>query len=170
MEQVYKPAWKSFYADFFMMLLVLIAAGVVHYLKCGESWLKWVWIAACVIDLLLLVFVCLKRSISMTLILRDDPNSPANQEIAFETSNPMKPFSSDFRKSVEIGLANVKHIEIKQTMLQTLLNIGDLVITSSGTGDEEIRAKNIPSPAKVRDTIQEHARKYSMGSHPASAD
>ena len=57
------------------------------------------------------------------------------------------------------------HMEIGQTMVQTILNIGDIIITSSGTGGEEIRATNIPSPYQVRDSIQEHARKYTMSNN-----
>lgn len=98
----------------------------------------------------------------MSLLLRDNPENPANQEVAFITCNPLKPFSSDFRKSIEIGLANIMHIEVGQTAMQTLLGIGDIIITSSGTSGEEIRAKNIPSPYEVRDEIQVHARKYTM--------
>ena len=66
-----------------------------------------------------------------------------------------------FRKSIEIGLANIVHIEIKQTMMQTILNVGNIVITSSGTGMEEIKAPNIPNPQAVRDEIQVHASRYS---------
>ena len=167
MEKVFKPAWKSFYKDFLLMLLVLVIAGAVQYFKAGASWLKFVWIAAVVIDVVLFLYVAIKRS-TMALILRDKPDDPANQEVAFVTCNPLKPFSSDFRKSIEIGLANVMHIEVGQTAMQTLLNVGDIIVTSSGTGGEEIRAKNITSPRQVRDEIQVHARKYTMGSVPAA--
>lgn len=158
----YKPSWKSFYKEFMLMLLVLLAAGAVHYFKAGDEWLKWLWAAALFIDAVLLVYVIVKRG-TMLLVLRDMQDSPANQEVAFITCNPLKPFSSDFRKSVEIGLANVMHIEVGQNLVQTILKIGDIIITSSGTSGEEIRAKNIPNPYEVRDKIQEHARHYTMG-------
>ena len=161
METVYKPAWRSYYKDFALMLIILIAAGVVHYFNAEASWMKWVWIAACVIDVLLFIYVALRRA-TISLILRDNPESHANQEVAFTTCNPLKPWSRDFRKSIEIGLANVMHIEVGQNLMQTMLNIGDIIITSSGTSGEEIVARNIPSPSSVRDTIQEHARKYTM--------
>ena len=96
----------------------------------------------------------------MSLILRDNPEKAEDQEIAFIECNPLKPFSTDFRKSIEIGLANIVHIEIKQTMMQTILNVGNIVITSSGTGMEEIQAPNIPNPQAVRDEIQVHASRY----------
>ena len=161
----YKPAWRSFYKDFLLMLLVLVAAGAVNYYKPEASWLKWVWIAAAIVDVILLLYIAVRRSM-ISLILRDDPNSPSNQEIAFVTCNPLKPLSSEFRKSVEIGFTNIMHIEVGQTMMQTLFGLGNIIITSSGTGGEEIVAKNIPNPQAVRDEIQTHARKYKPSAHP----
>ena len=162
MREVYKPAWKSYYMDFAVIVLLLAASGAVHYMNPDALWVKWMWIAACIIDVLIFIYVVLRRS-TMSLILKDDPNSPANQEVEFETCSPLKPWSSDFRKSIEIGLANVMHIEVGQNLIQTVLNVGDIIITSSGTSGEEIHAKNISSPGAVRDKIQEHARKYTMG-------
>lgn len=143
------------------MILVLIIAGALQYFKAGASWLKWVWVAALIIDAVLFLYLLIRRSM-MSLLLRDNPENSANQEVAFITCNPLKPFSSDFRKSIEIGLSNIMHIEVGQTAMQTLLGIGDIIITSSGTSGEEIRAKNIPHPYEVRDEIQVHARKYTM--------
>lgn len=157
--KTYKPAWKSFYKLIFLALLITVLAGVANYLKPGEAWLKWMWIAVVVIDILILLYICAKRW-TMSLILRDNPEKAEDQEIAFIECNPLKPFSSDFRKSIEISLANIVHIEIKQTMMQTILNVGDIVITSSGTGMEEIKAPNIPAPQAVRDEIQVHASRY----------
>ena len=154
---------KSFYKQIILMLLVLILACAAGFVPAAAKWSKVVWIAAGVIDLLLLIYILIHRSI-MTLILRDNPAKPEDQEVAFVICNPLKPFSSDFRKSVEIGLSHIEHVEIGQTMMQTILGVGDIVITAPGTGSEEIHAKNIPNPAAVRDEIQIHARRYTMGS------
>ena len=166
----YKPAWRSFYKLLFCALLILILAGVVNYLKAGASWLKWIWIAAVIIDVLILFYIAVKRW-TMSLVLRDNPDKAEDQEVAFIECDPLKPFSPDFRKSIEIGLANIIHIKVGQTMMQTILHIGDVVITSSGTGAEEIHARNIPNPNEVRDEIQIHARKYTMpsGSQPSAS-
>ena len=161
--KTYKPAWKSFYKLLFLALLLLILAGV------GSVWgpfnegakKTWMWIAVIVIDVLIFFYVAFKRW-TMSLILRDNPDKAEDQEVAFIECDPLKPFSSDFRKSIEIGLANIIHIKVGQTMMQTILNIGDVIITSSGTGAEEIFAHNIPDPNAVRDEIQVHARKYTM--------
>ena len=164
----YKPAWRSFYPNILLMILVLILAGFATYAK--PEYAKWFWIIAAVIDVMIFLYTAIKRW-TIRLVLRDDPDRAENQEVAFITCHPLKPFSSDFRQSIEIGLANIMHIKVGQTMMQTLLKIGDIVITSSGTGGEEIFAHNIPNPTDVRDEIQRHARKYTMptGSQPAQA-
>ncbi|MBQ6972396.1 MAG: PH domain-containing protein [Synergistaceae bacterium] len=166
--KTYKPAWKSFYKLLFLALLLLVLGGVANHFKPGEPWLKWMWIAVAAVEVLILLYIMAKRW-TMSLILRDDPSKAENQEIAYIECNPLKPFSQDFRKSIEIGLANIVHIEIKQTMMQTILNIGNVVITSSGTGAEEIQAPNIPNPQAVRDEIQIHARQYTKPSGSSEA-
>ena len=159
----YKPAWKSFYGLFMLMLLLLILGGIANYFYSGASWLNWMWIAVAVIDVVLFMYIAIQRA-TMSLVLRDNPDKAEDQEVAFIKSHPFKPFSSDFKQSIEIGLANIMHIKVGQTMMQSMLNVGDIVIASSGTGQEEIYARNIPNPQAVRDEIQAHARKYTMPS------
>ena len=155
----YKPAWRSFYWNFLLMICLIVLGCIASYVKSGASWLKWMWIAIAAVDVLLFLYTAVKRA-TMSLILRDNPDKPEDREVAFVTCNPLKPFSSDFRKSIEIGLSNIEHIEIGQNIIQSMLNTGDVVITSSGTGEKEIRAKSIPNPQAVCDEIQIHARKY----------
>ena len=161
--KTYKPAWKSFYKLLFLAILFIILAGVANYFKSGEAWLKWLWIAVAVVDVLIFLYIAAKRW-TMSLILKDDPAKAEDQEISFVECNPLKPFSSDFRKSIEIGLSSIVHIEVKQSLMQTILRVGDVVIASSGTGKEEIYAPNIPDPQSVRDEIQLHANKYKKSS------
>ncbi|MBQ6772624.1 MAG: PH domain-containing protein [Synergistaceae bacterium] len=155
--KTYKPAWKSFYKSFFLIILILVIAGLVNYFK--PSYAKWTWIAALIIDAVIFLCIAVKR-MTMSLELRDDPDKPENREIAFIVNNPFKPFSSDFRQSIEIGLGEIVDIKVNQTMMQTLMNVGDVIITSSGTSGQEIKADNIPDPLAVRDEIQRHKRKY----------
>lgn len=157
--KTYKPAWKSFYAHILLIILVLILAFASRYSASLSVHAKLIWTAAAIIDIILLLYIIIKRS-TMVLILRDNPEKAEDQEVAFIESHPLKPFSSDFRESTEIGLSNITHIKIAQTMMQTVFNIGDIIITSSGTSQEEIRARNIPDPLAVRDEIQVHARRY----------
>ena len=166
----YKPAFRSFYKNFLLMLLLVVLAAVVHYFKAGASWLKWMWIGVAIIEVCAFLYIVIRRA-TMSLILRDNPDKAEDQEVAFVTCHPLKPFSPNFRESIEIGLANIMHIKMGQTLMQTMLNIGDIVVTSSGTATEEIVARNIPNPQKVRDEIQVHARKYTMplGSIPPAS-
>ena len=163
----YKPAWKSFYKSFLLMLLLIVLAGAANYVKAEASWLKWMWIAVGVIDVLIFLYIAIQRAMT-SLVLRDNPDKAEDQEVAFIVCHPLKPFSSEFRESIEIGLANIMHIKLGQTMMQAMLNIGDIIVTSSGTSSEEIQAHNIPNPQAVRDEIQVHARKYTMPSAPAA--
>lgn len=157
--KTYKPAVKGFYKLWLLALLLLVLAGVANYFKPGEAWLKWLWIAVAAVDVLIILYIYAKRwTISLT--IKDNPEKPSDQEVSFEECNPLKPFSSDFSKSIEIGLQNIEHIEVKQTMMQKILGIGDIIIASSGTGREEIQAPNIPDPQAVRDEIQIHASNY----------
>ena len=155
----YKPAWRSFYAKFIFMLLLIVLAGALHYFKSGEQWVKLVWIAVAVIDVLMFIYIAIQRA-TMSLVLRDNPSKPEDQEVAFIVCKPLKPLSSDFRRVVEIGLTNIEHVEFRQNFLQLMLRTGDVIITSSGTSGEEIRAKNIPNPQAVCDEIETHARRY----------
>lgn len=157
----YKPAWRSFYWQLLLMIALVVCGCVVCYLKPGASWSKWMWTAVAIVEAVIFFYIVLKRFM-MSLVLRDDPDKAENQEVAFITCHPFN--LSNFRESIEIGLANIVHIKVQQSMMQSMLNVGDIVITSSGTGTEEIRAHNIPNPNAVRDEIQVHARKYTMPS------
>ena len=157
----YKSAWKSFYKTWLLMLLILVAACALSLYTPLKEHSKWLWIIVAVIEVCLFLCMAVKRK-TMQLILRNNPNKAEDQEVAFVIIHPLKPFSADFRESIEISLANITHIKVGQTMMQSLLGIGDLIITSSGTSGEEIVAKNIPHPQAVRDEIQIHARSYTM--------
>lgn len=161
--KTYKPAMRSFYKLVFVALLILVLAGVVHYLQAGASWLKWMWIVAVVVDVLIFLYISVQRA-TTSLILRDNPEKAEDQEIAFIKYHPLNPLN--FRESIEIGLSNIVHTKVDQSMMQAILKIGDIIIASSGTGMEEIKAYNIPNPDAVRDEIQVHARRYST---PAGA-
>ena len=162
--KTYKPTWFSFYKSFFLLFLILALAVVGSIWGPFTDAKKWLWIVAIVADIIIFIYIYIKR-FTMSLTLRDNPDKPEDQEVAFVVYHPLKPFSSDFRKSVEIGLAKITDIKLGQNLIQTILGIGDIIITSAGTGDEEIRAQNIRHPQAVRDEIQLHARRYS---HPQS--
>lgn len=151
-NKTFKTAWRSFYKDIALMILIFVCACVV----CYYGWLsaKILWPIVLVLLVVLFLHMAVKR-VSEKLILRDNPEEFKSKEIALECGVFGK-------KSVEIGLVNIKTIEIEKTLIQRILNVGDIKIASSGTSENEIVVKNIPNPEKVRDEIQEHARKYTM--------
>jgi uncharacterized membrane protein YdbT with pleckstrin-like domain len=62
------------------------------------------------------------------------------------------------RHSVEISTPNVRTIQVSQSLLQRILDVGDLQIGSAATNDYEICAKNLPNPYVIRDLIQAYGR------------
>ncbi|MBR4196985.1 MAG: PH domain-containing protein [Synergistaceae bacterium] len=157
--RTYKPAKRGFYKLWLLVILILVLAWVVNHYNPGADWCKWIWYAAAAVDVLIVLYILVKR-MTISLTLKDNPEKPSDQEVSFSELSPLKPFSSDFSKSIEIGLMNIEHIEVKQTLMQKILGIGDIIIASSGTGREEIIAPGILHPVEVRDEIQEHASRY----------
>ncbi len=151
-NKTFRTAWRSFYKIIALMILIFLCACFVSY----KGWLPAtiLWVVVAVVLLGLFCYMATKR-VSEKLILRDNPEEFKSKEIALETGLLGS-------KSIEIGLVNVRHIEITKSILQRILNIGDLKIASSGTSENEIVIKNIPNPEGVRDEIQEHVRKYTM--------
>ena len=84
------------------------------------------------------------KRMETTLIVRPD-------EVAFE-KGILK------RDSIEIGMRNVRTVQVTQRLIQRLLNVGDIAIASSETDVYEIRVANMPSPHDIRNQIQERAR------------
>lgn len=163
--KTYKPSWKSYCGNYLVMLLLVAAAGFAQWLHPEGKWIRWMWLAVIAVDVVILLYVAIKRS-TQRLMLRDNPAKAEDQEVSFVVYNPMKPLSGRFKESTEIGLSNIVHIKVEQTMMQSMLNVGDIIITSSGTGSEEIRAEDIANPQGVRDEIQVHARRYSQPTQP----
>ena len=163
-SKTYRPARRSFYKPMgaiFLILILAIVASFIGPMQYGTSLFKWMWIIAAVLLIVLMCYVFVKRR-TMKLRLTDDPNKIEDCEVAFTVYNWTRPFSGDFRRSIEIGLKQVVHIEVHQSALQTLLGIGDILIASGGTDEREISAPNMPNPDQIRDEIQSHARKYTM--------
>lgn len=145
-----------------MILVTVLAFYATHfapYFNESPSATKTTWIAAVVIDTILLLMVAIKRSL-ITLTISDNPEKKEEQEVDYREFNPTRPGSPDFRKSIQIGFRDIVDIKVGQTMMQTLLGIGDLIITSSGTGNEEIVARNLHNPHDIREEIQKHKGKY----------
>ena len=166
----YRTAWRSFYGLISLMILILILAvlGSIWGPLTSGTKLKFMWFVALIAEILIFFGILLKR-MTMKLILKDDPNRPEDQEVEYVECHPLKLFTK-FRVSKEIGLTKIADIDVSQNFIQTILNIGDIAISSPGTSEKEVKALNIPNPREVRDEIQKHSRKYTAGAsiHAAS--
>lgn len=60
------------------------------------------------------------------------------------------------RKTSEVQHDDVRNIQIDQNILERLLGIGDIAISSSGQDDMEIQAKGIPSPDRLAKVIRKN--------------
>ena len=159
----YRTAWRSFYGLFSLMFLIFILAiiGSIWGPLASGAKLKWMWILVVIAEVFIFLGIALKRA-TMKLVLKDDPDRPEKQEIEYVECHPLKLFTK-FRVSKEIGLTKIADIDVSQNAIQTLLNIGDIAISSPGTSEKEVKAHNIPDPRAVRDEIQKHSRKYTAG-------
>ena len=147
-EIIYKPAWKSFYRHIALMVLIFaVAIAITIWAPLGGKWKGLMWAVAAVAMVVIFLSMAVKR-ISSVLIVRDE-------EIAYE-NGLLK------RKSTEIGLTSIRTVLVDQTLVQRILNIGDLSIASSGTEAYEVQIKNMPAPYAIRDDIQARSRVFTQ--------
>ena len=147
-EIIYKPAWMSFYRHIALMVLIFAAAiALTIWAPIGGKWLGLMWAVAVAAMVVIFLSMAVKR-ISSVLIVR-------NEEIAYE-NGLLK------RKSTEIGLTSIRTVLVDQTLVQRILNIGDISIASSGTEAYEVQIKDMPAPYAIRDDIQARSRVFTQ--------
>lgn len=151
--KTYRPAWRSFfYPHIVVMVLIFLVACVASFkLSMGGKNLLILWLAVAVALLLIFLHMAVKRVGSFLVVRRD--------EVAFETGI-LK------RNSTEIGFEDIRTVNVSQTLLQRVFNLGNLSIASSGTSDYEILVKNMPNPNEIRDEIQDRKRSMSPKEPP----
>lgn len=63
-------------------------------------------------------------------------------------------------KSVtEVWHKDIRNVQLNQTLLQRILNVGKIGISSAGQSEIEISVSGIPHPDKVKRLIDEHRRR-----------
>ena len=138
----YVPSMKSSYKCMFAIIALFVVVLLLSFVKSIEAhheYLLGMWILWILATTALLLYMKAK-TLGERLRLKPD-------EVEY--------IKGIFRqKSKEIKYKDIKLIEVEQTVMQRLLNIGDLSIASAGTSDKEIEVKNMPSPREVRDEIQ----------------
>lgn len=153
-EQKYKPAWRSYYWHILAMVACLVLVSMVSA-KAGltAGYQKGLWI------FFLLFIICaagdmiLRRS-KVALIVKPD-------EITLEQG-------LIGRHSIEISTKSIRTIQVRQSVLQRMLNVGDILIASAGTDGYEISAINMPDPHVIRDAMQVHERAAEDSAKPTS--
>jgi uncharacterized membrane protein YdbT with pleckstrin-like domain len=144
-DEKFRPQWKSFYWHIVGMVACLVVVLVVS-VKGGEltsNYQTGIWLFFLVFVAAAVAHMAYLR-LCVTLIVKAD-------EVALE-----KGFIK--RYSIEISTKNIRTIQVNQSIIQRMLNIGDIKVASAGTGEYEISAANLPNPYAIRDKIQKYER------------
>ncbi|MDR3231117.1 MAG: PH domain-containing protein [Synergistaceae bacterium] len=142
-EQSFRPAWRSFYWHILGAVACLVLAALAFTKMQDGSGKDMAEILLIVLFVGVVVHMLVRRY-RITLIVRPD-------EIALEEGL----FG---RNSIEISTKNIRTIQVKQSMIQRILNVGDIQIASSGTEEYEICAANMPEPHTLRNRMQGYER------------
>ena len=130
--QELRPAWRNF-MEWWLLFVILAALTVFLCVRYATPY----WTV--LVSLLPLLVAYVKR-MSIEVVIK-------REEVSMDQGLVSK-------RSVEIGMKEIRSIQVKQTMLQRILGVGDLLVDSSGTDEYEIIVGGIERPKEVRDTIQ----------------
>ena len=142
----YVPSMRSSYKCMFTIIALFIVALVLSFVKPIEThheYLLGMWILWIIVAVAMLLYMKL-QTLGVHLYVKPE-------EVEY-VKGILK------QNSIEISYRDFRMIEVSQTVMQRLLNIGDISIASSGTGGKEIVAPNMPSPREIRDEIQARQR------------
>lgn len=143
----YVPAMRSSYKCMLTIVVLFVVALLLSFVKSIETehkYLLGVWILWIIISTALVIYMKLK-TIGAHLYVRPE-------EVAYDTGILSL-------KSVEISYKNLRTVIVTQTLMQRILNLGNISIASSGTDGMEIIAPNMPNPYAIRDEIQANERR-----------
>ncbi len=133
------------------LLLVAALAGLIlpwaGYIPAGEAVLGQATLLAVVCLATLIALTCVVgywwlQSRFTSLTVTDDRTIYQRGLISRETS--------------EVQHDDVRNIQLDQSLLQRLLNVGSIGISSSGQDDLEVVAKRLPNPAKIIDLVRQN--------------
>ena len=141
--QKFKPAWRGFYRHFFVMVVCLAVVSVISAKWWPAGYQKWLWLLFVGTTAYIACNMAYKRN-NLLLIVRPDGIALERGIIG--------------RQSIEINTRNIRTIKVNQSIMQRILNVGDILVASSGTDEYEISARNMPSPHDIRQVIQANER------------
>jgi uncharacterized membrane protein YdbT with pleckstrin-like domain len=139
--QIFRPAWRSFYWHMAGIVLCFVAIvwGTAHY---PEHW-KAITGLFFIVAAALAVHTAFRR-LGVALLVKPEEVSLDQGFIG--------------RHSVEISTSNIRTIQVSQSIMQRILDLGNLRIGSAATNDYEICVNNLPNPYVIRDLIQAYGR------------
>ncbi|MDR1730573.1 MAG: PH domain-containing protein [Synergistaceae bacterium] len=140
-KQVFKPAWRSFYWHILGMIAAFVIAVAISVKK--PDWWEITWIAFAGVVVLLAADMVIRR---LRVALSVSPDEVALEEGIIS------------HHSIEISTRSIRTIQVRQNVIQRILNIGNIQIASSGTEEYEICISNLPSPHAIRDIMQRYER------------
>lgn len=124
--------------------ILLIIVGIVFAIwgaYVSNPWMGWGGLVAALAGVLDLVYWWFK-SLFVTLTV-------TNRRTILRTGFFSKATS-------EVNHDDVRNIQVGQSVVYRILNIGDLLVSSAGQSIVEIRAKAIPDPEAIASIIREH--------------
>lgn len=62
------------------------------------------------------------------------------------------------KSTSEVWHSDVRNVQLQQSFLQRIFNVGQLALSSSGQGDVEIEIAGIRQPVKAKTVIDQHRR------------
>lgn len=60
------------------------------------------------------------------------------------------------KETTDVFHSNVRNIQVRQTALQRIMNVGQIGISSAGQAGVEIEVAGIPDPDRVKQIIDDH--------------
>ena len=121
---------------------VLMFAGLAVIIwQWSQTWGKWVGLAMIVLGALSMLVWWLK-TLGTTLTVTEKRTTLRRGILAKHTN--------------EVMHASIRNIQIQQSFLQRLFNVGAIGISSAGQAGVEIEVFGVPYPDKVQEIIDKH--------------
>jgi membrane protein YdbS with pleckstrin-like domain len=145
MRYTLRPAWRS---QWFLMILAIILflipfLPVIASLRAGTEWRFTLdpSLAILGVPFLIICLIMIYRHFSWRFIV-DGSNIESHHGIIAREVN-------------SIQIADVRSINVKQSLLERLLFIGDIEFSSAASSEAEVIFKKISNPMRVKRKIQE---------------
>jgi len=133
-----KTEWKRYIVQYLLIFAIVVAMGIVTYGSPGAEMKK----NLCIAGMIYILGICCE----VTIFRRGERFTIKKDKVLMELGI--------FRKKyTEIRYNQIRTTHVKQTIWQRLINIGDLHVVSSGSGEDEIVARGIDKPHYYKEKI-----------------